>query len=418
VRHPLRFTLFVTAFALWACLATTVFAAPAAWETMDVTRHSDTNGGVLLVSGELPASTKLPAEAELSVPAGLELQWIGEILGGASADDPELKYTKSTAGGSDIYRFTLTKARTAQVEALVADKQGFDGATYTSSVAWAATQNVPEVRVNIRVPQAAQIASPSPDAAVLPGDASYGFYSKAFKNVKAGDMLDLAVAYSLPAVGAAASAAAAPAASNSVVPIVVVLLAIAAFAGLVVAVRKKMTVSSSDTEDFDADEEDDPSGSQAQASRVATADADDSSVAEDDDEPVTKQPMTGRTKRNLVTAAIIGVLVVAAVVVGVQNTRPKMTGDTISQVFSSAEPCATADIALTVPDKADPQKTAETVFAAIRPIAGLTTATYNRKTNRIDIGYCESSSSEAALRQALAPTGLVAEGGTTVAPAP
>ena len=40
------------------------------------------------------------------------------------------------------------------------------------------------------------------------------------------------------------------------------------------------------------------------------------------------------------------------------------------------------------------------------------------QTATIDIGYCESSSSEAALRQALAPTGLVAEGGAAVAPAP
>ena len=98
------------------------------------------------------------------------------------------------------------------------------------------------------------------------------------------------------------------------------------------------------------------------------------------DEPAAKQPMTGRAKRNLVTAAIIGVLVVAAVVVGAQSTRPKMTGDTISQTFSSAEPCATAKIPLAVDEGADPQKTAETLFAAIKPIAGLTTATYNRKT--------------------------------------
>ena len=128
--------------------------------------------------------------------------------------------------------------------------------------------------------------------------------------------------------------------------------------------------------------------------------------------------MTGRTKRNLVTGGIIGVLVVAAVVVGTQSTRPKMTGDTISQTFSSAEPCATAKIPLAVDAGADPQQTADKLFAAIKPIPGLTTATFNRKTATIDIGYCESSSSEAALRQALAPTGLVAEGGAAVAPAP
>ena len=250
MRHAIRFNLVTAAFVLSALLATTVFAAPATWESMDVTRHSDTDGGVLLVSGELPADTKLPAEAELSVPAGLPLQWIGEILGGASADDPELKYTKTTVGGSDIYRFTLTKSRTAQVEAPLSDKLAFDGTTYTPLVAWTAVQDVPEVRLNLRVPQSAQIASPSPEAALLPGDANYSFYSKSFKNVKAGDTLDLTVAYTLPGVGAPAAGATAPASSNSAVPIVVVLLAIAAFAGLVVAVRRKMTGSSSDAVDL------------------------------------------------------------------------------------------------------------------------------------------------------------------------
>ena len=106
----------------------------------------------------------------------------------------------------------------------------------------------------------------------------------------------------------------------------------------------------------------------------------------------------------------------AAIVVGAQTTKPKATGDTISQTFSSGEACATATIPLAVSADADPSKTAETLFAAIKPIPGLTTATYNRKTASIDIGYCESSSSEAALRQALAPTGMVASGGAPMAP--
>ncbi len=418
MRRSIRCLLTTAIFALAVSLATTVVAAPTGWEQMDVTRHYGQDGGVLLVSGELPAATTLPAEAELSVPAGSQLQWIGEILGGASSEDPELTYTKTTVGASDIYRFTLTKSRTAQIEVPAPGAQPFDGSTYTSSLTWVATQEVPSVRMNLRVPQAAKIASPSPDAALLPGDSTYSFYSKTFKNVKAGDTLDLAVAYSLPAAGTASTGAAAPAGSNSAVPIMLVLLVLAAFAALIFAVRRKMTGGEPSDEDLGARETDRRTRSRAESSAAETTDADDVDGASDSESPVSGQPMSGRAKRNLVTALIVGALAVAAVVVGMQSTAPKMTGDTISQTFSAGEPCATAKISLAVPDQADPQKTAEALFAAIKPIAGLTTATYNRKTSSIDIGYCDSTSSEAALRQALAPTGMVAAGGAAVAPTP
>lgn len=39
--------------------------------------------------------------------------WIGEILGGPPAEDPQLPYVKTTVGDMDIYKFTLTKSRTA-----------------------------------------------------------------------------------------------------------------------------------------------------------------------------------------------------------------------------------------------------------------------------------------------------------------
>ena len=124
MRHSLRFIFAAAVFALAVSPVTTGFAAPATWERVDVTQHSEQGGGVLLVSGELPATASLPADAQLSVPAGSGLQWIGEILGGASADDPELKFTKTTVNGNDLYRFTLTKSRTAQIEVPTSRRAG------------------------------------------------------------------------------------------------------------------------------------------------------------------------------------------------------------------------------------------------------------------------------------------------------
>ncbi len=417
MRHSLRFIFAAAVFALAVSPVTAGFAAPTTWERVDVTQHSEQGGGVLLVSGELPATASLPADAQLSVPAGSGLQWIGEILGGASADDPELKFTKTTVKGNDLYRFTLTKSRTAQIEVPLTESMAFDGTTYTSFVAWTAAQDVPEVRLNLRVPRAAVIATPQAGAALLPGDANYAFYTKTVKNVKAGDQLDLAVAYSLPTVAAAAAAGAAPSGGRSVVPIALVLLVLAAFVGLIVAVRRKMAGSASGADEaYVAPAKAKRGRASSEAVEMDDADGEDAGVSAEADS--SKAPLSGKAKRNLVTATIIGGLVVAAIIVGAQTMKPKATGDTISQTFSSGEACATATIPLAVSADADPGKTAETLFAAIKPIPGLTTATYNRKTASIDIGYCESSSSEAALRQALAPTGMVASGGAPTAPQP
>jgi hypothetical protein len=368
----------------------------------------------MLVSGELPATASLPAAGELSVPAGSQLQWIGEILGGASSEDPALQYTKTTVGGSDVYRFTLTKSRTAQIEVPIADDQPFDGTTYTSALAWTATSAVPEVRLNVRVPQAAQIATAQVGAALQPGDAGYSFYTKTFTNVKAGDKLDLTAAYSIPAVGAAPKTATAASGSNSIVPIVLVIVVVGAFAGLAVGVRRKMVGASADDESAVRAAK----ASATKSVRSARADSSDA-IAGANSRPGSsagRTPMTGKAKRNLVTGVIVGVLIIAAVVMGLQNTRPQMSGDTISQTFGGGEPCATANISIAAPDRGDPRKTAETLFAAIKPITGLTTATYNVKTKSIEIGYCESKSSEVALRQALAPTGMVSENGAATAP--
>jgi hypothetical protein len=414
MRHPLRFLFVVAAFILAVSFASTLVAAPVAWERIDVTRHSGEGAGVTLVSGELPASASLPAQAELSVPAGSELQWIGEILGGEASADPALTYTKTTVGGSDVYRFTLTKSRTAQIEVPIADTQAFDGTTYTSSLAWTATQNVPEVSLNLRVPQSAKIATAVPGAVMQPGDASYSFYTKSVKNVKAGDQLTFAVGYTLPAVSAAAATGAASSGgSNSVVPIVLVVLVSAAFLGLIVAVRRKMVGSPAETDERVAGAD----SRQGTTRRSAEPDGYDSGPSSKKSASSPNAPLSGKTKRNLVTAAIIGALVVVAVIVGVQTTRPQGTGDTITQTFAAGEACANASFPLAVTDGADPRKTAETLFAAIKPIPGLIKATYNVKTKSIDIAYCESSSSEVVLRDALTPTGMVAAAGPAVTPA-
>lgn len=422
--RPIRFILVVATCALLT-LPVAALAAPAPWEKVDVTLHSEESGGMLLVSGELPQTASLPAEAELSVPAGSQIQWIGEILGGPPSADPELKYAKSTKDDVDLYRFTLTKSRVAQVEIPITDALVSDGTKYTASLKWTAAQAIPEVKVSVRVPPGAQVLQPSPGASLQADDSGYSFYTKTVKNVKAGDQLDLAFVYSAPAASTPAGSPAA-AASSTAAPVILTLVAVVAAIAGVVAVRRKMALKPEARRHV-------PTAAQAEDAKARTLskdvkpvahskrDANDGGQAEQSPGADASEPargLSGAAKRNLVTMGIVGTLILGAFLVGWQAAKPKVTGDTISHAFSQGQPCSTAVISLAVPAGADPLDTANTLFAALKPVGGMNSATYNFKTSTIEAGFCESKASEAVVRDALMPTGLVAKGEANVSTGP
>jgi len=378
----------------------TAFAAPIPWRGVDVTLHAEQSGGVMLVSGEMTETVPLPAEAEFSVPAGSSIQWIGEILGGDPSADPELTYIKTTVDGADIYRFTLTKSRNAQIEVLTSGFL-FDGSLYNASLAWTPAQDVPEVRLIVRVPQGAQVATSSPGGSLQPGDSGYSYFAKTFPNAKAGDQLDLTVGYTLPAAGSEPAATGASDAGTIGLVVLIALVAAAAIALVLVLGRSKGAGSGGIPSSEEPEEE---TPAPLAASDVSPTDA----AADTDEVPSFETSRPSAAKRNLLTVSVIGVFIVAAVLIGAQTTKPKSSGDTISKTYSAGEPCETAVIPLAVPDSTDAQTAADALFAALGPVGGLNTATYNLKTSSLSVGYCESKTTEPAIRDALAPTGLIA----------
>jgi len=421
--RTLRFVLPLAVLASVLLWAGTAVAEPANWQRVEVTLHSEESGGVMLVSGNLPESAALPAEAELSVPAGSELQWVGEILGGDPSADPKLTYAKSTVGVSDVYRFTLTKSRTAQIEIVTSGAVAFDGTNYTSDLKWSATQAVPEVRLSVRVPQGAQIVQAAPEALLQPGEPGYSYYTKTVKDVKPGDQVDMAFAYQ---VAAATASGGSSTSTGSTAQIVVILLAIAAAVLVVVSVRRKMALASGEGS---GPAEAPAKGARPKANtpstkgkehRPNTQASPSSPAATVQVEGTSEQSvrLSGASRRKLVTAAIVGPIIVLALVVGNQTTKPVIEGESISQTFSQGQPCSTATIALAVSGDADPAKTAETLFAALKSVGGINTAKYNFKTSTLEAGFCESKATEAGIRQALAPTGLVDASAPAAAPTP
>lgn len=387
-------------------------AATASWQTIDVTLHSEESGALLLVSGQLPSSTPLPAQAELAVPAGTQLQWIGEILGGPPASDPALKYDKSTVDSADIYRFTLTRSRIAQAEVVDPGSLAFDGTNYNASLKWTPTQPVAEVTLRVRVPQSSQIVGTSEGASLVPGETGYVYYTKTIKDVKPGRPLDLAFAYKVPAAPSSADSPAGQGSDSTAVAIISALaLALLVLAG--VAVRRKMSAKVSHAAPPVR------KGATAQVAKTsgeASAGAKSGGVRRDATTsgnaeasvPTLAGGIDGRKKKNLVTVVVVGLMVIFVVVVAQAATKPKVVGDTITQTFQAGEPEATADIAISASGGVDPGDTADTLFAALKPVAGLNVVTYNIKTGRLNVGFCPSEASEDKVRAALQPTGLLA----------
>ncbi len=386
MRHHLRNTLVASAFVLVIMSALPAFAAEK-WQGVDVTLHPSSEGSLLLVSGELPEDAKLPAEVELSVPAGAKLQWIGEILGGPAADDPELTYTKRTADGVDVYTVTLTKARQAQIE-VVSPVVPFDGKAYAPAISWTSAQDVPEVWLTARVPEGSKLFNTPEGLEQQAGRDGYDVYGKRMTDVKAGEKLDLSFSYTMPTVTAPAGAATAPSQSSSDGTLIAVLVVV--IAGIAVAIgvlsRRKT----------------------AQPEAVAGGAQDDDDAGEALPATTASNPSRA-TKRRIATFAVIGALVLVVVIVGNQGTKPKVVGGTMTQTFVPGDACTTANIAIKTPENGDQQKAVETVFAALQAAGGINNATFNPQTSSIQVGFCDSQTTEEAVRTAIANTGLLGE---------
>lgn len=382
----------------------TAFAAPVGWQAIDVTLHTEEQQSTLLVSGELPSTVKLPFEAELAVPAGTQLQWIGEILGGPVADDPALKYVKTTVGGMDVYRFTLTKSRTAQVEGSAQGMSVINGADSATALKWTAWRALPEVHMSVRMPAGAQIVQAASGASVQAGEAGYEYVTKTVTSPKAGDMLDLTFSYAAPM---AAAAAAKTGGSDTLAVLLVLAVFLVALAVLAFSVRGKMAAkpvpAGGESEMQDAFEETEPMPAERREPTAAPARA-------------VKSASVRTEKKSKPTIAIFAIIAVlgigVAIAVGFSASAPVVNGK-ITKFFGAASPCAQTTIPVVANPGVDLATQGAQLVDAFTGQDSIGDVTFDLASSTVDVGYCESSQSEESVRQILLGTGLV-----TVAPAP
>ena len=408
-----KLPLVVLAFSLIISLALPAFAAekPIAWESVDVTLHSEGTSSVLLISGKLPDSVKLPATVQLSAPAGGELQWAGELIGEDPSKDPEVEYEVTKGDVSDVYTFTLTQARLGQIEVIHPPVLRFDGTGYAANIAWTPPTDVGELRLNVLVPANGQVSQLAEGLKAEPAPDGQSYVRKSITDAKAGEPVDLAVNYTLVA---AQPGAAGPQGSSNFAFILIAILfgafAVVAF----MAVRGKTRARATYADDeyvADEDEADAPEAAEAPGAAAVVSATDD----EDDSEP--GEPV--RRKNMLVPVIVIAAIVFGGAYAVSAGSKGVSQGGVISMTFATGDACTESAYALQAPGGADLAKDANDVLGTLRTVAGVNYANLDVAKNSVSVGYCDSSADPNQILAALQSSGYgVTPTGTGPAGAP
>jgi hypothetical protein len=391
-------------FVLTTAFAPVANAAPATWQSVDVTLHEEQGHSVIIITGVLPESTRLPAQVQLTAPSGSPLMWAGEILGTGIENDVRTEPKKTDGDGHDVYTFTLTKSRVGQIEVEPASITRFDGQTYATVLKWTPPSDLSQVRVSARIPVAAKITQGTPGAEIFTGDAQGNYYSKTFAEPKADEPLELAFTYALaapPTGEAAAGGSTGPALT------IVFVVAAALFALAFVAIRRKMAPSAAML-DADEDEEEDRSAAAMEAFLAdATAAGSDSALVEEGAEEHDFEPPKRSRLPLALTAGVLGVLLIFGIVAGNRSTTAQVIDGVVRRSFGTGDACTQASIAIVPNDGIKLERSADAVLKSLEGIPGITYANLYVDEKRVEIGYCDSSANEAMLAQALASSGLV-----------
>ncbi|MBN1193072.1 MAG: hypothetical protein JXA36_05230 [Coriobacteriia bacterium] len=92
-------------------------------------------GSLLIVSALVDPQVQLPVAVTIPVPAGSEVLWAGEVLGGSLSEDPMRDVTVERVGDMDVYTMTIEQVYTAQLEVEL-DPPTISGNRVTSSLTW------------------------------------------------------------------------------------------------------------------------------------------------------------------------------------------------------------------------------------------------------------------------------------------
>jgi hypothetical protein len=239
LRHALAAT-----FALAALVLPAAAAAATAAPALDSLRwvvgaSSQTGEDVVIISGTLPGSVKLPARIVIPVPKGLTPGWVGEIVGSDPSKDPTAVYSTVPGPKYDTMTITLKQARVGQAEFTI--PQAATGSVTSYSAEVPVLGPVGSATIEFRLPSGSVVITSSPGLTLGQSSGGVDFYSLTKKSprrgstVKAALTVDASTAPPSSGASGAGSVSGTPVGGplGNVAPIIVMLVAaLAGFLGV------------------------------------------------------------------------------------------------------------------------------------------------------------------------------------------
>lgn len=226
----------LTVMLVFACATALTFparAAAAPLSELDIILMVSPQSGaepVLLVAGQLPEATPLPAEIVLPVPEGSVVSWSGEILGGPVQNDPEVEARLEERDGMKVAVFPLSVSRVGQIEVTFPDSVApGEGGAVAAGYSVVSPVDIAAVRMAVAVPPTYEVTSLPEGTLSSTGPQGDIYYYQEIGATAPGDPIEYGIQYSPATLAPASGPAGATPAGEF--PLLMVLLVAAALAG-------------------------------------------------------------------------------------------------------------------------------------------------------------------------------------------
>jgi hypothetical protein len=146
---------------------------------------------VVIVTGTLPGSVKLPAKIVIPVPKDVTPAWVGEIVGTDSSKDPTAVYSTASGPKYDTMTITLKAARVGQAEYTIQSSGAGQVTDYSAQVPILGP--VGSAAIEIRVPSGSVVTSLSPGVTLTGSSGGLDFYSLTKKAPRRGSTIQAAL---------------------------------------------------------------------------------------------------------------------------------------------------------------------------------------------------------------------------------
>ena len=213
------------------------------------------DGYAALVGGGIYPGDPLPARFEVAVPAGVEILWFGEILGGPRDLDPTFPepFDVRTVGNYDIYT-AVTNSHVIQIEFLLDYDvtESAPGGNRSVHLSYTPLQDASLLRLAAYIPKDSNVLDPAIEQVGTADQTDEPLYGFTIYDVRAGQTYSIDIVYE-PSM-ALGRQTGQDLAEGLIAVVAAILGTVALAVGFVIYVKSKKNRTTTDDDDYDEDE--------------------------------------------------------------------------------------------------------------------------------------------------------------------